>query len=81
MILSKINLRLWSAIFLSTLTLSSNAQETPARWYEEGRAVVERNLSYRYANAEIPIAKNVILFIETVWVYLQSQQLEFLLDN
>ena len=63
MILSKINLWLWPAIFLSTLTLSSNAQETPARWYEEGRAVVERNLSYRYANAEIPIAKNVILFI------------------
>ena len=63
MILSKINLWLWPAIFLSTLTLSSNAQETPARWYEEGRAVVERNLSYRYANAEIPISKNVILFI------------------
>ena len=63
MILSKINLWLWPAIFLSTLTLSSSAQETPARWYEEGRAVGERNLSYRYANAEIPVAKNVILFL------------------
>ena len=53
----------WPAIFLSTLSLSCAAQETPQRWYEEGRATVERNLSYRYANTEVPIAKNVILFI------------------
>ena len=45
------------------LTVSTSAQETAESWYEEGRAVVERNLSYRYPNAEIPIAKNVILFV------------------
>ena len=45
------------------LTVPISAQETAESWYEEGRAVVERNLSYRYPNAEIPIAKNVILFV------------------
>ncbi|NKB32901.1 MAG: alkaline phosphatase [Pseudomonadales bacterium] len=53
----------WPTLLLGTLSISCVAQETPDRWYEEGRAVVERNLSFRYENAEVPTAKNVILFI------------------
>ena len=45
------------------LTVPISAQETADSWYEEGRAVVERNLSYRYPNTEVPFAKNVILFV------------------
>lgn len=52
-----------TALILSITTVSCAAQETPERWYEEGRAVVERNLSYRYSNSSVPQAKNVILFI------------------
>lgn len=54
---------LWQTTLLSALALSCEAQETPEAWYAEGRAVVERNLSYRYEGSDVPLAKNVILFV------------------
>ena len=45
------------------LTVPISAQETADSWYEEGRAVVDIILSLRYPNSEVPIAKNVILFV------------------
>tara|TARA_B100001964_G_scaffold130879_1_gene144626 strand:+ start:2399 stop:3979 length:1581 start_codon:yes stop_codon:yes gene_type:complete len=51
---------------LLTLSLSATEgipQESPQSWFDAGQAVVARNKSYRYAQADIPIAKNIILFI------------------
>ena len=59
----KNNKNLCSFCTALVLTVPIFAQETAESWYEEGRAVVERNLSYRNPNTETPIAKNVILFV------------------
>ncbi|MDA1371494.1 MAG: alkaline phosphatase [Proteobacteria bacterium] len=40
-----------------------NSQETPQSWFDAGQAAVERSKSYRHALAEVPIARNVILFV------------------
>ena len=53
----------WPFCLTIFLTAPAFSQETAEMWYEEGSAVVERNLSYRYPNAEVPFAKNVILFV------------------
>ena len=53
----------WSPIVLWTLVMPLSGQETPEKWYDSGRQRVERNLSLRQASGEVPIAKNVILFI------------------
>ncbi len=56
--------RLSSLVLLGLLcsTLTSTAQETPQSWFNEGRAVVQRNLELRDLLAN-GVAKNVILFI------------------
>lgn len=43
-------------------TAQLQAQETPQRWFNEGRAAVERNLALRDADSS-GIARNIILFI------------------
>ncbi|MBM86797.1 MAG: alkaline phosphatase [Gammaproteobacteria bacterium] len=61
--LKRKNIYIWLIALLHALSTSSAAQETPESWFADGRAVVERNKSYRYVNSEVPHAKNVILFI------------------
>ena len=46
---------------LGVLPLAAHSQQSPGDWFEEGRAVVERNLALRAA--EGARAKNVILFV------------------
>ena len=53
----------WSPIVLWILVMPLSGQETPEEWYDSGRQRVERNLSLRQESGEVPIAKNVILFI------------------
>ena len=52
-------LALCSACSLPT----TNAQETPESWYQEGQAAVRRNLSLRNQVPVDAVAKNVILFV------------------
>ena len=56
----------WKAALTCFLLLSASlapAQETPQRWFDEGRARVERHLAHRNPQVQSPVAKNVILFI------------------
>ena len=59
----KKNKTIWPVCLMLSLAAPIFAQESAEMWYKEGREVVERNLSYRYPNTEVPFAKNVILFV------------------
>ena len=59
----KKNKTIWPVYLMLSLAAPIFAQESAEMWYKEGREVVERNLSYRYTDIEVPFAKNVILFV------------------
>ncbi|MEQ8955639.1 MAG: alkaline phosphatase, partial [Gammaproteobacteria bacterium] len=49
------------AAVAASMGCTALAQPSPQDWYDQGRAVVERNLGWR--NGEVPRARNVILFV------------------
>lgn len=56
-------LKVSALIVTIALMTASFSQETAQTWFDEGQAVVEQNKSMRYPGSNVPVAKNVILFV------------------